>query len=126
MLEAPIGAEHVQPLRARYTRASFLRRIADDIRALLGPERVQRMVLYGSRARGDAREHGGVDDSDWDIAVFLRGEPPKREEKDRLYGWKAVIGEESGWDVSPRLFGQDGWLERTMFMHNLRFDMIDL
>ncbi len=34
---------------------------------------VQRVLLYGSRARGD---HG--DDSDIDIAVVFRGAPPKR------------------------------------------------
>jgi predicted nucleotidyltransferase len=34
------------------------------------PGRIVRVVLYGSRARGDARP-----DSDWDIAVFLRDGP---------------------------------------------------
>ena len=34
------------------------------------PGRVVRVVLYGSRARGDAGP-----DSDWDIAVFVAGEP---------------------------------------------------
>jgi predicted nucleotidyltransferase len=33
------------------------------------PGRIERVMLYGSRARGDAR-----DDSDWDVAIFLRGE----------------------------------------------------
>ena len=31
-------------------------------------DRIERVVLFGSRARGDARP-----DSDWDVAVFLRG-----------------------------------------------------
>lgn len=42
------------------------------------PGRVVRVMLYGSRARGDARE-----DSDWDIAVFLAG-PPSQGERDAL------------------------------------------
>lgn len=34
------------------------------------PDRVVRVMLYGSRARGDARP-----DADWDIAVFVAGQP---------------------------------------------------
>ena len=33
-------------------------------------QRVVKMVLFGSRARGDVHE-----ESDWDIAVFFRDEP---------------------------------------------------
>jgi predicted nucleotidyltransferase len=35
------------------------------------PRRIAKVVLYGSRARGDARR-----DFDWDIAVFVRGGRP--------------------------------------------------
>jgi predicted nucleotidyltransferase len=52
---------------------------ADDpllkrFRATLGEiygQRLERVILYGSRARGDARE-----DSDYDVAVFLRDYTP--------------------------------------------------
>jgi predicted nucleotidyltransferase len=52
---------------------------ADDLllkrfRATLGEiygQRLERVILYGSRVRGDARE-----DSDYDVAVFLRDYTP--------------------------------------------------
>lgn len=34
------------------------------------PGRIERVMLYGSRARGEARP-----DSDWDVAIFLKGIP---------------------------------------------------
>lgn len=42
-------------------------------------ERVERMVLYGSRARGDAKP-----DSDYDVAVFIKGAGTFTDESARL------------------------------------------
>jgi predicted nucleotidyltransferase len=38
----------------------------------LSGARIERVVLFGSRARGDARP-----DSDYDVAVFLKGLPDR-------------------------------------------------
>jgi predicted nucleotidyltransferase len=38
------------------------------------PRRVAKIVLHGSRARGEARK-----DSDWDLAVFVNGRPTARD-----------------------------------------------
>jgi uncharacterized protein len=40
------------------------------------PGRIARVMLYWSRARGDARA-----DSDWDIAVFLSDTPTSRDRR---------------------------------------------
>ncbi len=51
-----------------------LTRFRSAVTRLYG-ERVERVVLYGSRARGDYRP-----DSDYDIALFLRDMPDRAEE----------------------------------------------
>jgi len=115
--------------RARWPREPLLARIAADVRALF-PGRVERLVLYGSRARDlqtgghEARDEGFAEDSDWDIAVFL-GDLTKADGK-LLGGWAHLLWEETGWDVQARAFAERAYEERTMFTHNLRFDAVDL
>ena len=54
-------------------------------------ERLERVVLYCSRARGDARP-----DSDYDVAVFLRDMPDRVAELYRLADLSAAILEDGG------------------------------
>ena len=49
----------------------ILTRFRATLDEIYGP-RLERVMLYGSRARGDARE-----DSDYDVAVFLRDMPDR-------------------------------------------------
>ncbi|HEY0838392.1 MAG TPA: nucleotidyltransferase domain-containing protein [Azospirillum sp.] len=49
-----------------FTPDHFLVRFRRAVDEAFG-DKVERVVLFGSRARGDARP-----DSDWDVAVFLR------------------------------------------------------
>jgi predicted nucleotidyltransferase len=51
------------------TQRAALERLASAVRGLLG-ERLDRILLFGSRARGDAEP-----DSDIDVLVLTRGDP---------------------------------------------------
>jgi predicted nucleotidyltransferase len=55
-----------------------LKRFRAALDTLYG-DRIERVVLFGSRARGDAR-----DDSDYDVAVFLKGLADRWQEVDRI------------------------------------------
>jgi uncharacterized protein len=94
-----------------------LRAALDDIFG----NRIERVVLFGSRARGDAQP-----DSDYDIAVFLRDPVLSDAEADRLADSGIDILFATGAVVNPLRLPAGSWRERTAFMAELRRDGIDL
>jgi len=95
-------------------------RFAAAVRALYG-DRVERIVLYGSRARGDARE-----DSDWDVAVFLRGPLQWWPEVSRLGDISTKLLFDTGAVISAKPFPAQAYERRTALMHDVRQDGRDL
>ena len=97
-----------------------LRRFRQEIERAYGP-RLERAILYGSRARGDARE-----DSDYDIAVFLRDVADPAEERERLADIGTDILYDAGKLVHARPYRAGAYRDRTPLMHEIREDGIDI
>jgi len=84
-------------------------------------DRIERVVLFGSRARGDAR-----DDSDYDIAVFLKDMTDFWAESKRLVSLRIAFRDSDGVDVQFMPFVAGSWANRTLLMHGIRTDGLDL
>lgn len=84
-------------------------------------ERIERVVLFGSRARGEAKP-----DSDYDIAVFLSDAGTFTDESARLAAVSTDILFDTGAVISAMPFPAGAHRERTGFMHELRKDGLDL
>jgi predicted nucleotidyltransferase len=78
-------------------------------------------VLFGSRARGDARE-----DSDYDVAVFLIDLENRWPELNRLADLSTNILYETGEFIHAMAYRAGSYAERTPLMHEIRSDGIDL
>jgi predicted nucleotidyltransferase len=83
--------------------------------------RLNRVVLYGSRARGEGRP-----DSDYDVAIFLKTVPDRWAELDRLAHLRVRMLDETGafFDAKPYPIAALG--ERTPIMHEIRLHGLDL
>jgi uncharacterized protein len=98
-----------------------LKRFRATVTEIYG-DRVERVVLFGSRARGDARE-----DSDYDVAVFLRDYAPgTTTELYRLADLSTAILDETGEFIHAMPYRAGSYEERTPLMHEIRAEGIDL
>jgi predicted nucleotidyltransferase len=84
-------------------------------------DRIERVVLYGSRARGDARS-----DSDYDVAVFLKGMADRWNEIDRIVKIEGDILDETGAVINALPFSAGSYNERTPLMHEIRREGVDV
>ena len=95
----------------------LVRRFEARVRDAL-PGRVERVVAFGSRARGDHAE-----DSDLDVAVFVRGDFERRD-RDEVYRVGYRLLREHGVLIQPLLFPAQAWDEDTFLLRNIRSDAV--
>jgi predicted nucleotidyltransferase len=85
-------------------------------------DRVERIVLYGSRARDDARQ-----DSDFDVAVFLRGMTDRIADLYQLADLSTAILEDGGAFVHAVAYPAGSYNDPRMpLMYAIRAEGIDL
>ena len=109
----------------RYThRMTTADPILQKFRAALGElygDRIERVVLFGSRARGDAKP-----DSDYDIALFLQDLTDAWQEIERIVEIELAIRDETDADIHTLPFPAGHWRDRTPLMHEIRTEGLDL
>jgi predicted nucleotidyltransferase len=83
--------------------------------------RLERVVLFGSRARGEARS-----DSDYDVAVFLRSLPDRWTELDRLADLRVRFIDDTGAFFDAKPYPAAAYRDQTPLMHEIRREGLDL
>jgi uncharacterized protein len=98
----------------------ILARLRAELVAAYG-EGLERVVLFGSRARGDA-----APDSDYDVAVFLKDFEGFGREAARIAAIETEILYDTGAVINALPFKAGAYKQRTALMHELRREGRDL
>ena len=106
-----MGTKSIDPILTLY------RRKLDEIYG----DRLERVVLFGSRARGDARV-----DSDYDVAVFLKSVQDRWQELDRLADASLDFVDETGVVVNALPYSLAAYQEQTPLMGEVRREGVDV
>ena len=83
----------------------------------------ERMILFGSQARGDFRP-----DSDWDLLVLLNKEKRNFSEDYDKYGYPfSEIGDKYGTYVSVKIYTEKDWKKNpSIFRYNVEKEGIEI
>jgi predicted nucleotidyltransferase len=103
-------------MSASSTQGIVLVRLRQALDAEYGGK-IERVVLFGSRARGDARLT-----SDYDVAVFLKNPDDLWDELGRLSHITTAILADTGAVISAKPFRAGTHAERSPLMHEIRHD----
>ncbi|MBR3960233.1 MAG: nucleotidyltransferase domain-containing protein [Bacteroidales bacterium] len=102
------------------SRSSVLNLIRTTVRSF---EPDASIILYGSRARGDARE-----DSDWDIVVLLNKPPMPHDERYAIAYELWDKGQDIGEEINTLVYTKDQWdsAPPSLFKYNVKEEGIQL
>ncbi|HEX4078857.1 MAG TPA: nucleotidyltransferase domain-containing protein [Rhizomicrobium sp.] len=83
--------------------------------------RLSRVVLFGSRTRGEARF-----DSDYDVAVFLKALPDRWPELKRMADLRVKFLDETGAFFDAKPYSATACDNATPLMHEIRREGVDI
>jgi predicted nucleotidyltransferase len=102
------------------TEDPLLKRLRRALDELYG-DRIERVVLFGSRARGDANN-----ESDYDVAVFLNDLADRWRELDQLADLRADFLRKADVFIDAKPYPAGAYRDRTTLMREIRREGVDL